>query len=266
MPRIILINHPANEPAYKNAVVGSVAAVLWNKGEHRRKFIKRHGRYLDGDALKEGDIYFWGEYEPPTICKIVSTSAPQAIHEYLCPVRNTVVPPKIQNSDPYVFGEHFKNICCKRGRRKYYPGDVLLFGKIENGDSPKPYMKLDTVMVVKEEVDVDYQLNMTQYFKASIEPIIKAPKKRDTFYRGKNYATDNQHFSFVPCVLDNPHNLQNVTLPMPVLDLKKLGFDVKKQLRSYGAKDIPFSEDKWNQIIDAVKGQGWLIGTHVDKI
>lgn len=264
MPRIILINHPANEPAYKNAVVGSVAAVLWNKGEHRRKFIKRHGQYLDGDVLKEGEIYFWGEYEPPTICKIVSTNAPIAIHDYLCPVRNTVVPPKVSNTDPYVFGEHFKNICCGILRKKYTPGDVLLFGKIENGGTPNPYMKLDTVIVVKEEAKVDLNLNMTQYFKASVEPL--GPNGRKTFYRGKNYATDNQHFSFVPCVLDNPHNLQNVTLPMPVLDLKKLGFDVKKQLRSYGARAIPFSQNKWNQIIDAVKGQGWLIGTHVDKI
>lgn len=261
-PCIILINHPANEPVYKNAVVGSVAAVLWNKGTHRRKFIKRHGHFLDGDVLKEGDIYFWGEYEPPTICKIVSTSAPKAIHNYLCPVRNTVVPPKMLNTDPYVFGEHFKNFCCKRGRRIYYPGDVLLFGKIENGGSPNPYMKLDTVIVVKEEVNVDYRQNMTQYFKASIEP----SKPLKTFYRGKNYATDNQHFSFVPCVLDNPHDLQNVTLPMPELDLKKLGFDVKKNWRTYGARAIPFSQDKWNLIIDTVKGQGWLIGTHVDKI
>jgi hypothetical protein len=37
---------------------------FWNRGLHRRKFLKSRGRYLDRGALKEGEIVFWGEWEP----------------------------------------------------------------------------------------------------------------------------------------------------------------------------------------------------------
>jgi hypothetical protein len=36
---------------------------IWNRGLHRRKFLKSRGRYLDRGALKEGEIVFWGEWE-----------------------------------------------------------------------------------------------------------------------------------------------------------------------------------------------------------
>ncbi len=33
---------------------------FWNRGAHRRKFLKSRGRYLDRGVLKEGEIVFWG--------------------------------------------------------------------------------------------------------------------------------------------------------------------------------------------------------------
>ncbi|MBD0348819.1 MAG: hypothetical protein ICV59_06680 [Thermoleophilia bacterium] len=37
---------------------------FWNRDAHRRKFLKGRGRYLDGGDAKEGEIVFWGEWEP----------------------------------------------------------------------------------------------------------------------------------------------------------------------------------------------------------
>lgn len=261
MPRLFLTPHPQDEPGYGKARKGAIIKTLWNTSpRHHRKFIKRSGQYLENGVLKDGELYFWGEYEPASDCAIVNTSKPKAIHHNLYPVRgSSPIPPKAQNTDPYVFGNHFKNICCGIGRRIYKPGDVILFGKIEkSSDNTTPNLfSLDTVMVIKERVCVNRLLNITQYYKASIEPL---HNKKIYFYRGVSFTLGAQYFSFVPCLLEySTHSL-------PQLDLKALGFNVKKNWRSWGAASIPFTHKQWQMILKVVLKSGWMIGTHVDKV
>ena len=234
--------------------------VQWNTSmSHHRKFIKRHGKYLENGTEKEGDIFFWGEYEPQSNCIIANVCAYKAIHYGLSPVRNTIIPPKALNTDPYVFGDHFKNICCGIKNRKYQPNDVILFGKIEKDVFKNSYyLILDTVFVVKEKVNIDYNLNKTQYFKASIEPL--HIQNKVYFYRGENYASGKQYYSYVPCRLDHTPRCK------PKLDLASLGFKVNKGGRGLIAAHIIFSNNLWNMIRDSVINQGWLIGTYINKI
>src|SRR4051812_1450404 len=37
---------------------------FWNRDQHRRKFLRSGGRYVDGGETKEGEVVFWGEWEP----------------------------------------------------------------------------------------------------------------------------------------------------------------------------------------------------------
>ena len=263
MARIYITKHPHDEPSYGRAKVGSRVTIPWNTTtKHRRKFIKRNGQYLKKGVLKVGEIYFWGEYEPQTECTIVNVCAYKAIHDTLYSVRRTKVPSKALNTDPYVFGDHFKHICCGMGdgktRRKFKPDDVVLFGRIEEDVfTHSYYLVLDTVFVVKEEVRINYSLNSTQYYKASIEPM---SKKYPVFYRGENYVSGKPYYSYVPCRLDYTPRCK------PRLDLASLGFKVNKRGHEPVAKAITFTHNIWNMIQNSVINQGWLIGTHIDKI
>lgn len=262
MPHIYLIFHPLSEPSYGRVTpkkIGKMFISPWNtSSSHHRKFIKRHGQYLESGILHDADLFFWGEYEPQSTYKLLYSTPPKAVHGCLCPVRHSSVPPKALNTDPYVFGNHFKFICCRRGRTKYQQGDVLLFGNIED---PSHFL-LDTVLVIKEEVRIDPRLNTTQYYKASIEPMGK-PLKYNTFYRGESYAPEKQYYSYVPCLLDfsvQPHPR------MPQIDLCNLGFKVHKNCYGWTAAAIPLTPKRWKDIQKDVLSLGWLIGTYIDKI
>jgi len=259
MPRIYITTHPLLEPKYGRVKLGVRKTLAWNTSHsHNRKFIKRYGQYLYNDKLYEGELFFWGEYEPPTTYTIVNNIVPKAIHDQLYPVKNTIVPPNALNTDPYVFGDHFKHICCGIGNRKFQAGDVILFGKIEvNTTTNTHFLLLDTVVVVKEKVQINPLLNKTQYYKAAIEPM---NSKKEFFYRGENYSPEKPYYSFVPCLLK--YSIK----PLPHLDLKALGFTVKKGWRTWKADDIPFTHKRWKMITGAVIGDGWLIGTHINKI
>ena len=46
--------HAPNAPSLK----------VWNTGNHRRKFLKSQGRFLDPHGSQEDSVVFWGEREP----------------------------------------------------------------------------------------------------------------------------------------------------------------------------------------------------------
>ena len=259
MSQIFITTHPLSEPKYGRVKIGVRKNLPWNTSHsHYRKYIKRHGQYLSYGKVCEGELYFWGEYEPPTTCTIINKVVPKAIHDQLYPVRSTIVPPNALNTDPYVFGDHFKHICCGIRNRNFQVGDVILFGKIEENKTKKThFLLLDTVVVVKEKVQINPLLNKTQYYKAAIEPM---NSKKEFFYRGENFSSGEPYYSFVPCLLEYSSQ------PWPCLDLKKLGFTVKKGWRTWKADEIPFTHKRWEMIQNAVIKRGWLIGTHINKI
>jgi hypothetical protein len=91
----------------------------WNVDDHRRKFLRAPGRYLDTDGrAASADLVFWGEWEPPS--RVVrrwprSGRLPRALHEpYWATPQGTEFR---QNTDPWIWGQNMFYSCCKQGHR-----------------------------------------------------------------------------------------------------------------------------------------------------
>ena len=270
MPTIYFVTHPMNEPHYGRKL--GLVRVPWNTGDnHFRKFIKRKGKYLNDihGKMKEADLYFWGEYEPPTDCDFISRTTPKAIHHTLHPVRGRVcIPDNAINTDPYVFGNHFKNICCgirkKNIEEVYKEDDVIIFGQIIG----EKYFWFDTVLVINKPIKINHTLNTTQYYNASIKPLIKARSKKNPctrgnvryFYQGKMFSENTHLYSFVPVSLNEHYEKK------PILDLDAFGTKIYKQGFLPRVSPVEFNQARWNKMLDAVKKAGLKIGIQIDKI
>lgn len=259
MAKIYFVVHPKAEPPYGWPKIGSRITIPWNTTKrHHRKYIKRRGEYLLKHKRTEADLYFWGEYEPMTEALFVSRpNAPKAIHDVLYPVRGFAsIPKDAENTDPYVFGNHFKNICCGiRKMNQYSPEDIVIFGNIND-----IYFEFDTVFVVEKKVEIDPLRNTTQYCKACIEPLLNQGKSVSYYYQGLPYSgIDNSPFSFVPCSL-------NYSQKKPKLELADFGSKVYKQGFQAKAQAVDYDQKYWPIILDAVEAAGWKIGVHIDKI
>jgi len=162
MNQVIQFIHPGGE---HNINTGEI----WNKGSHKRKYLKVSGDYLQDISTKplHGNVYFWGEWEAQSkVTKICNQlPLPQYIFEpYYC------LPIGLINSDPFIFGDQFYYCICKQGHypilRNLQSGDIILFGSNLNG-----HFVLDTVFVIKD------------YFEYKIKDIKNINAKyNDVFY------------------------------------------------------------------------------------
>lgn len=130
----------------------------WNRASHRRKFLKSSGGYLLDGKTEDGEIVFWGEWEPES----------EVIREIYAPLphgpryvyRPYYVTPRsyegLQNTGPFVFGRQFYYTGCQQ-RTKNGPtqlrylarGSVILFGSCIG----KSEFVLDTVFVVDDWIE-----------------------------------------------------------------------------------------------------------------
>ena len=127
---------------------------LWNKKPHphKRKFLKEAGKYIADGRVVEGEMLFWGEWEPESTLerKIDDpiSRGPRFIYEpyYVIPRSYN----GLENTDPFVFGEQFHYTGCKQRAfgqlRHLLPGSVILFGSCE-----AQAFVLDTVFVVGDQ-------------------------------------------------------------------------------------------------------------------
>ena|SRR5437867_3355529 len=57
--------------------------VPWNTGDHRRKFLVAPGCYLDDERVRDAELVYWGEWEPPSRVERrwpASGRQPRALH------------------------------------------------------------------------------------------------------------------------------------------------------------------------------------------
>src|SRR5216684_1999705 len=145
----------------------------WNRGNHRRKFLRQSGRYLAGTRVETGEMLYWGEWEPESEAQRIDNPidrGPRFIH-----VPYYVVPRSyrgLQNTDPFVFGEQFHYTGCQQRTTKsatqlryLSEGSVILFGSCEDRNE----FVLDTVFVVDRWIDHS-RLNYRRVLGGAISP------------------------------------------------------------------------------------------------
>ena len=249
---IIQFSHPGKELEIKQKsrknghsfvfnTVNSGSRFWNNENDHKRKFLKHPGWYLENTGKtfnpvpKKGELYFWAEWEPQSEFELTGNpyssqpSLPHALHKPLFSTRGK----GRHNTDPFVFGDHFYYTNCKQNTKgkglkmlNLSSQSIILFGSEKN----KKDFVMDTMFVVNSSESVaDYKKHPTFYPKILREATIDLHgglANWHKLYQGKMYNF-KKHFSieepytfcFFPCKVDC-----NITgFERPNIDWKKFG-------------------------------------------
>lgn len=190
----------------------------WNtEPTHFRKFLISPGRYLDGHGeVREGELLFWGEWEPPS--EVVTTwpsdgRLPRALHRPFW-----VQPPSAtsrQNTDPWVWGDRMLYSNCRQGSvgslRRLTRGSVVCFGSTSGDD-----FCVDTVLIIAsaepwdaadcEGIDAERAFQVCTAASLAAGGACSA-EAGFTLYRGATFEDPvNGMYSFVPAMpVANPY-------------------------------------------------------------
>jgi len=238
----------------------------WNTSDaHRRKFLVSPGRAVTttGDVV-EGDLAFWGEWEPPSYVEQQwpwDGDLPRYLHR---PVwERPEVPAPRQNTDPWVFGDHFLFSNCRQlgprphrrpsAMQQLTRGSVVLFGSKLN-----ERFVLDTVFVVAsaERYDVTdcAELDVSDAFRTcTFESLVISGSTEGplTLFRGATVDRPvHGMYSFVPC---RPAAGSVPRFPRPAIELP--GYVNAANARSaFGAKR-PLQLELVKRLWEDVKSQ-----------
>ncbi len=262
----------------------------WNRSAHKRNFIVSPGEAIvakGAEPKRFENISFWGEWEPEA--KIVnfykgdSRITPRRLIAPLFPKRMPEPSGNkcCGNTDPFVFGEHFKYSNCRQNikdlpdRLQYLSaGSLILFGGIYRGD-----FWLDTVFVVKDWLKYkgcDCQNQKIQDFlgtdypffnAATLKPIAASSDMQElryTLYRGQNWQENSNYFSFVPCDV-NERSFAKVRLTPEIVPNLSKGAQTYTVLGEYEEPN-PTPQEVWNKIVDEVFARGLSLGVRFDNI
>lgn len=168
MPSIVQFAHPGAEhgPDHKGEKWKS-----WNTKSHRRKFLRAEGKHLNAEGVEKREkLQFWGEWEPPSIVgefrNRPDETFPRWVHDPILPIPlpRPGNQENYQNTDPFVFGNHFLYFVCKQlisktgattSLSKLDKGSVILFGSTHGNTASNAFFQLDTVFVVGDYFDYD---------------------------------------------------------------------------------------------------------------
>ena len=253
----------------------------WNRGAHRRKFLRTAGTALDaGGQLHRGELLLWGEWEPPSTVERLEAPDPDFPRYLHRPYLDApTLFDRHQNTDPFVFGDEFLYTGCQQWRGKprgtpvqlryLLPGSIVLFGSCSDDR-----FLLDTVFVVRDFIDHDrgdYRAVLRgtvpdAYWTVTLEPWYSGPADGRSFrlYRGASLANAvNGTFSFFPCRrADGP-----VTRGFPRPDLSWL-WGVSPRLRQGWSatwlSDPTEAADIWRDVRQAVLDQGFELGVRAE--
>jgi hypothetical protein len=192
----------------------------WNLTTHKRKYLAINGLAINSsNQCHSSGLFVWAEWEGPSRSIF---NWPKKHGEYPA---HLVVPQYpghakpidgLQNTDPYIFGDHFKYTLCKQINKnglpnfltRLHPGTLILFGS-----NIKSNFVLDTVMVLGE-VKLEHSLadwssvlsDCSDTYKAmTLEPMyfdknIKQ-ESRFSYYQGASHNTPfNETYSYSPCI------------------------------------------------------------------
>jgi hypothetical protein len=259
----------------------------WNTKEHKRKFLVCPGQYVAGAKPIDGQMEFWGEWEPES--RVLETiadptpSGPRFVYDpyYVLPDSYA----GLQNTDPFVFGERFYYTGCQQRTsnvatqlRFLRRGSLILFGSCEN----KSAFILDTVFVVDHWIDHNREnyskvLNgaiSQEYLQVTISAWYQEPSESNTctpagqnetwrLYFGASYDMPlGGMYSFFPCLPhgDKSRGFARPTIRIPGVITNNLSQGKKLSERS----SIDEMRLLWDEVVEQVRKQGLALGVYVE--
>ena len=275
---VIQFPHPGGEHR-----IGPSGYTPWNAGDHRRKFIKANGRIVDDQfgGVRESPLVCWTEWEAPSTLIKRFEQKPEHPGAVVEPVFSGTLPSKgkVQNTDPYIFGDQFLYTYCKQVQPARWnstvlanlePGTLILFGSHLGGR-----FVLDTAFVVGDFITHSRE-NWHQklgsevssvYRSVTLEPMYADPIPagvRFRLYRGATLERPaNGIFSFVPCLPVYDDVIPSFTRPTIYLD----GIITPRLTQQWKTTrlDRPSIVEVWEEVVRQVKGQGLMLGVAIQE-
>lgn len=276
MPEFIQFMHPGGEHGPDGH-----GRKQWNLKEHRRKFLRLAGGYVE-DATSgevEDELVCWAEWEPESKVEEIRLRVPGGprwmhLPYYVRPdsyVRHDQV---LQNTDPFVFGDTFLYTLCRQWRsstgrptllRDLSPGSLILFGSSKGGE-----FVLDTAFVTAHSVRHDFD-SWPSVLEGRVSETYTDVTMRPTYQWGKGPELRlywgatiekpvNGIFSFVPCL---PATVASHGFARPAIYVEAavnpnlmMGFKATHGLTCAEIKAL------WGSVSRQVVDQGLALGTH----
>jgi hypothetical protein len=260
----------------------------WNTKNHRhkRKFLKQAGKYIIDAKVEKGEMCFWGEWEPESIVHKIGDPihrGPRFIHKPYYFVPKSYY--RLQNTDPFVFGEQFHYTWCQQRTKKgatqlrhLSEGSVILFGSCETNA-----FVLDTVFVVRHWKDhtrtthpKDLAGAISQQYKevsilpgyagSRVEGTSCTPAGREKEWRlhsGASYDNPVQGmYSFFPC---RPYEVTPKGFARPRIHLPG---KIRGNLYQSKKYSEPLSPENmkldWEEVVRQVKAEGLGLGVYAE--
>lgn len=287
--RFIQFPHPGGEPT-------SRSGRDWLKAgrRHARKFMQVNGRWCGSVDTEErsGKLRFWGEWEADS--DLVENFS--CTSDYPMKPRNLWSPHYVrrdcykglQNTDPFVFGDHFLYSNCRQFRhptlRRLAAGSLILFGSGKQIKGERRFV-IDTVFVVKDRIPYDPQridgdywcrtgystfLDVTgkplQYDCCSekVTGCVPGDSTELTLYRG---ATPNTHidgmFSFFPAKFEG----DDWDFARPEIHLRSRYFN-PGNWRTVKSVNLRVSRTElveiWHEITQQILNHDLVLGTYAE--
>lgn len=251
----------------------------WNAGLHRRTFMRRPGRYIQGGDCREADLLFWGEWEPESkVLRRIKEPVEEGPRYVYDPYYNVPVTCRgLQNTDPFVFDGFRYSICrqyTKRGPtqlRDLERGSVVLFGSHLGGR-----FVLDAVFVVAGHVDhnaANYREVLAGLVPSAYEDVTLAPLYASSELRAQ-YGCENPGrsfrlywgatydepvdgmYSFFPCT---QYEERTTGFARPQVEMKGISNGLKQNFKLTPV-DGEAAKRNWAHVVGQVTERGLVLG------
>jgi len=270
LPQFVQFMHPGLE-----AIPNRETTVSWNRGNHRRKFLKCSGIRLDENLRQPpGDIIFWGEWEPESeVIRRLENPLKEGPHYIYRPYY--VIPKSykgLQNTDPFVFGNAFRYSLCQQPShpclRNLEKGSVILFGSCIGGK-----FALDTVFVVSgdgvnyspQNCDVLLQQVDETYRIVTMNPIRQMENANNkacagktipgklTSYCGATFEKQEQvygMFSFFPC---QAYTDDSLGFARPIIQMPVISDKMTRGIKNTPCENQNDIRNYWEEVVEQVR-------------
>jgi hypothetical protein len=241
--------------------------------------MKTMGKYVENGSLKEGNLCYWAEWEPPSTVEGISQRGnalnPNYLHTPALP-ENIPYNEGLQNTDPYIFDGPFKYLLCRQFRQKprlnisrmtgIPEGSLILFGSNKNISGVQHFL-LDTILVVQSRIPYNPRNNpLTNRISKSYNDIVYTKAFQYyiqdlnlTLYQGATFEMRiDDMFSYVPSkIYKSPSDsFQRISIPKSVYIAPGMNTGFRES-RNLSIKEI---RNYWEVLVTITREHACLLG------